>query len=125
LNLDTNSIIKSHDIFWLNEAYYDWIERKISQKNENDDDNYDVIKNSKIQEFNDYQNKLNNAQDQDELKKKKVYKAIRWLESSFNPEASIILQNIEQRREILLEQANVAMFREIVTDEEPSTFDEA
>jgi hypothetical protein len=35
-----------------------------------------------------------------------------------------MLQNIEQGREILLEQANVAMFSGIVIDEEPSTFDE-
>jgi hypothetical protein len=36
-----------------------------------------------------------------------------------------MLQNIEQGREILLEQANVALFSGIVIDEEPSTFDEA
>jgi hypothetical protein len=31
-----------------------------------------------------------------------------------------MLQNIEQGREFLLEQANVALFSEIVIDEEPS-----
>jgi hypothetical protein len=36
-----------------------------------------------------------------------------------------MLQNIEQGREILLEQANVALFSWIVIDEEPWTFDEA
>jgi hypothetical protein len=36
-----------------------------------------------------------------------------------------MLQNIEQGREILLEQENVAFFRGIVIDYEPSTFDEA
>jgi hypothetical protein len=50
---------------------------------------------------------------------------MRLLESSFNPEASTMMQNIGQEREILLEQANVALFRGIVIDEEPSTFDEA
>jgi hypothetical protein len=49
---------------------------------------------------------------------------MRLLESSFNPEASTMLQNIEQGREILLEQANVALFCGIVI-EEPSSFDEA
>jgi hypothetical protein len=44
------------------------------------------------------------------------------LESIFNPEA---LQNIEQGKEILLEQANISLFSGIVIDEEPSTFDEA
>jgi hypothetical protein len=36
-----------------------------------------------------------------------------------------MLQNIWQEREILLEQANVALFSGIVIDEEPSTFEEA
>jgi hypothetical protein len=36
-----------------------------------------------------------------------------------------MLQNIEQGRDILLEQANVALFSGIVIDEEPSSFDEA
>jgi hypothetical protein len=35
-----------------------------------------------------------------------------------------MLQNIEQGREILLEQANVALFSGIVIDEKPSAFDE-
>jgi hypothetical protein len=100
LNLDTKRIIYSLDIIWLNEAYQDWIERKVSQKKENDD----VIENSKIQEVKDGQDKLISVKDQDQLKKKKVCRAMRLLESSFNPEASTMLQNIEQGREILLEQ---------------------
>jgi hypothetical protein len=47
------------------------------------------------------------------------------LESSFNHEASKMLQNTEQGREIRLEQAIVALFRENLIDEEPSTFDKA
>jgi hypothetical protein len=50
LNLDTKSIIQSRDIIWLNEAYHDWIERKVSQSKENDEN--DIIANSKIQEVN-------------------------------------------------------------------------
>jgi hypothetical protein len=95
------------------------------QKKETDDEDDDVIANSKIQEVKDGQDKLSSIQDQDELKKKKVYRAMRLLESSFNPDASTMLQNIEQGREILLEQANVAFFSGIVIDEEPSSFNEA
>jgi hypothetical protein len=58
------------------------------------------------------------------LKKKKIYREMRQLESSFNPEAFTMLQNIEQGREILLQQANIALFSRIVIDEEPSSFDE-
>jgi hypothetical protein len=32
LNLDTKRIIQSRDIIWLNEAYQDWIDGKVSQK---------------------------------------------------------------------------------------------
>jgi hypothetical protein len=39
-----------------------------------------------------------------------------------NPEASTVLQNIDQGREILLEQENLALLSGIVIDEEPSTF---
>jgi hypothetical protein len=50
LNRDTKRIIQSRDLIWLNEAYYDWIDRKVSQKKETDDEDDDVIANSKIQE---------------------------------------------------------------------------
>jgi hypothetical protein len=44
----------------------------------------------KTQEVNDGKDKLRSAQYQDELEKKKVYMAVRQLESSFNPEATTI-----------------------------------
>jgi hypothetical protein len=59
------------------------------QKKEIDD--YDAIANSKIQEINNGQDKLRSSQDQIELNKKKVYRAMRLLESSFIPEASSML----------------------------------
>jgi DNA-binding phage protein len=125
LKINTKSILQSCDIIWLNEAYDEWIDRKVLQKKKIDDEDDDFIANSKIQEVNDSQDKLSSVQDQDELKKKKIYRAMRLLESSFNPEASTVLQNIEQEREILLEQANIALFNGIVIDEKPSSFDEA
>jgi hypothetical protein len=50
---------------------------------------------------------------------------MRLLGSSFNPEGSTMQQNIEQRREILIEQANIALLSGILIDEEPSTYDGA
>jgi hypothetical protein len=87
LNLDTKSIIQSRDILWVEEAYHEWIERKVLQKKEEIDDDDYVIANSKIQEVNDGEEKLRGAQDQNESKKtkEKVYMATCWLESSFNP----------------------------------------
>jgi hypothetical protein len=48
LHLDTKSIIRSRGIIWLNVAYCDWIEKKVLQKKEINDDNDDDLSNSKI-----------------------------------------------------------------------------
>jgi hypothetical protein len=93
LNLDTKMIIQSRDIIWLNEAYHDWIDREVSQKKEIDDEDDDVIENSKIQEGNIFQNKLSSVQNHDDLKKKKIYRVMRLLESSSlrSPQCCILL----------------------------------
>jgi hypothetical protein len=108
-------------IIWRNKTYHDWIEREVSQNNEindDDDDDDDAIENMKIQEFNNGQDKLRIAEDQYELKN--FYRMICHLGSSFIPEASCsILKNIEQERESLLEQTNLALFCGIVIDKDP------
>jgi hypothetical protein len=91
LNLDNKRIIQSRDIIWLNEAYHHWIDRKVLQKKKTYDEDDHFIANSKIQEVKDCQDKLRSVQDQDELKEKKDYRAMRLFESSFNPEASTML----------------------------------
>jgi hypothetical protein len=85
LNLDIKSIVQSRDIFWLNKAYNDWIDSKFSQKKEIDDEDDDVVGNMKIQEVNIVQDKLSSVQDHDELNKKKIYREMSLLESSFKP----------------------------------------
>jgi hypothetical protein len=53
LNLDTESIIQSHNITWLDEAYHNYIETKVLQKKEIDDDDYNSKeKNSGISKTN-------------------------------------------------------------------------
>jgi hypothetical protein len=91
LNLDNKRIIQLSDIICLNEACHDWIDSKVSQKKEIDDEDDNVIANTKIQEVKDGQDNIISVQDQDELKKKKIYRAMRLLESSFNPGASTML----------------------------------
>jgi hypothetical protein len=62
----------------------------------------------------------------DEQKRAKDYRNLRQLESSFNPEASRIVERIEQGREILLDHANFALFCIGPVDKvEPATFEEA
>jgi Reverse transcriptase (RNA-dependent DNA polymerase) len=67
----------------------------------------------------------------DESKKKevisdKVYQQMKILESSFNPEAYKIMEDIEQGRQNFLDQANVAMYSlASLFQEWPKNFDDA
>jgi hypothetical protein len=60
-----------------------------------------------------------------EQKRAKVYRNLRQLESSFNPEASRIVERTEQGSKILLDHANFAFFGIGSVEKEPITFDEA
>jgi Reverse transcriptase (RNA-dependent DNA polymerase) len=53
-----------------------------------------------------------------------LYRLMKRLENSFNPEASKIIDDLEQGREILLDQVNLALFG-VNFEDEPRTFDEA
>jgi hypothetical protein len=55
----------------------------------------------------------------------KLYRQLRQLESSFNPDATKIVEQIEQGRELLLDQVNFALFSGMVINEEPATFEQA
>jgi hypothetical protein len=58
LNIDTKSIIQERETILLNEAYQNWIEKKVLQKKGNYNNDDDDIANSKTQEVNDGQDKL-------------------------------------------------------------------
>jgi Reverse transcriptase (RNA-dependent DNA polymerase) len=60
-----------------------------------------------------------------ERTKEKVYRQLKRLESSYNPEASTLIKNIEQGREILLDQASITLFNISPSELEPTTFDDA
>jgi hypothetical protein len=60
-----------------------------------------------------------------EQKRAKIYRNLRQMESSFNPEAAKIIERIEQGREILLDRANFAFFGVGTVEREPTTFEEA
>jgi hypothetical protein len=47
------------------------------------------------------------------------------LESSFNPDATQVVEQFEQGKEILFDQANAALFTGSAINEEPSTFNQA
>jgi hypothetical protein len=60
-----------------------------------------------------------------ERTKEKVYRQLKRVESSCNPEASTFIKNIEQGREILLDQASIALFNISSSELEPTTFHDA
>jgi hypothetical protein len=62
---------------------------------------------------------------QDDLKRTKLYRQLRQLESSFNPEPAKLVEQIRQGREILLDQVNLALFSGMVINEEATTFEQA
>jgi hypothetical protein len=64
------------------------------------------------------------TQDKDQNIKSKVYRQLKQLESSFNPKASKIVKDIELGRDIILDQANIALFSGSI-QVEPTTFDQA
>jgi hypothetical protein len=93
---------------------------------EDDEDDEDDAIESKIQASSEILEEVQEEKAIDEQKKGKVYRNLRQLESSFNPEASRIVERIEQGREILLDHANFSFFSGgVVEQKEPATFDEA
>jgi hypothetical protein len=78
-----------------------------------------------IQSVNESQNAPEDVKDRGELKRIKLYKQMLRLESSFNPDATQVVEQFEQGREILLDQANVVLFTGSAINEEPSTFSQA
>jgi hypothetical protein len=50
--------------------------------------------------------------------------SVEAIRSSYNPEASTLINNIEQGREILLDEASIALFNISPSELEPTTFDD-
>jgi hypothetical protein len=108
LNIETKKIINSRDIIWMNTFYKNWKDQKDKKKSVVEDDD-DAVE-PKIQAANKTQVEVQEEKVLDEQKRAKVYRNLRQLESSFNPEVAKIVERIEQGREILLDHANFAFF---------------
>jgi hypothetical protein len=100
LNLEPKNIIHSRDVVWLNKSFTEWFSSKSTSKDQSEyEDNEEFIK--RIKKLN----RESNEEVTDEFKKKevssdKVYRQMKILESSFNPEASKVMKDIAQVREI-------------------------
>ena len=124
LNIESEIIINSRDIIWLKEMHKDWIGRKAKNQLVDDDEDTDIME-SKNQLFKEGQEASLAVTNQVDLKRMKLYRQLRQLESSFNPDAAKLVEQIEQGKEIMLDQINLAFFSGIVFNEEPTTFEQA
>jgi hypothetical protein len=105
----------------LNKTYKNWKQNKATIFNVEDDilelptgvDKVKLIENA-TKENEDKKNKS----------EKKVFRAMRKLESWFNPEATKTVEDYSHGREMTLDQVNLALFH-TVTVKEPTTYEEA
>jgi hypothetical protein len=121
LNLTTNSIINCRDIIWLNKTYKEWKENKTTIFIVEDDILELPTGNNKVKLI---ENATKETEDENNKSDKKVFRAMRKLESWFNPEATKVVEDYSHGREMTLDQVNLALFS-TVTVKEPTTYEEA
>jgi hypothetical protein len=121
LNLSTNSIINSQDIIWLNKTYREWKENKATIFNVEDDTTELLTGVDKIKLT---ENARKETEDESNESDKKVFRAMRKLESWVNPEAIKAVENYNHGREMTLDQVNLALFSTVMI-KEPTTYEEA
>jgi hypothetical protein len=125
LNLETNYIINSRDIKWIKVYHNDWTRQKDPVPHYLSDDEDGSMIFHKAKEMNvpesEVSSTLQNVKDSTSVQ---LYRQMKRLESSVNPEASKVIDDLEQGREILLDQVNLALFG-VDFEDEPGTFDEA
>ena len=125
LNLKTKKIVNTRDVVWLGKCYKEWSNKKVASNERNlDEENEDFIENAVTLNPRLTDTEVDQVPGEPEKGKDKLYRQMKLLESSFNPEASKIIENIEQGREIILNQANVALFSGGI-QVEPTTFSQA
>jgi hypothetical protein len=119
LNMETKYVINLQDIIWLNQMYNDWKVKKVKKSFE---DNEGIVIEPKVNKINKVQEEVHVEKVLDEQKRAKAYRNLRQLESSFNPDASRIVERIEPGREILLDHANFTfMVEDMLSTKEPVT----
>jgi len=119
LNPETNQIINSRDIIWLNKTYGQWMKSKDSlEKVEDDssDSELDIVATKEKMEAP--------AKMDETAKNAKVLKEISKLKSWFNPDPSRFIEEKDSGRDLIVEKADVAL-NAVELVEEPKTFEEA
>jgi hypothetical protein len=121
LNSTTNSIINSRDIVWLNKTYREWKDNKTTISTAEDDAIELPTGVDKIKLTN---NATKDTEGEGNDSDKKVFRAMRKLESWFNLQATKEVEDYNHGREMTLDQVDLALFStEII--KEPKTYEEA
>jgi hypothetical protein len=121
LNLTTNPIINSQDIIWLNKLTEN--RRIIKQQYPIfEDDTIELL--TGVDEIKLTENATKETEDESNKSDKKVFRAMRKLESWFNPETIKAVENCSHGREMILVQFNLALFSTVMI-KEPTTNEEA
>jgi hypothetical protein len=125
LKLNSKRIIQIRDVLWLGKCYNDWCKNKVSSNdNDKDKDIGDSMEEYVI--LNTKESSIEKDQVTQEINqkiKRKVYREFKQLESSYNPDATRIINDIEQGRDIILDQANIVLFSR-GTQFEPTNFEQ-
>jgi hypothetical protein len=107
LNLTTNSKINSQDIICLNKTYREWKDNKATISNVKDDT---IELPTGVDKIKLTENATKETEDESNKSDKKVFRAMRKLESWFNPEATKAVENYNHGREMTLDQVDLAFF---------------
>jgi hypothetical protein len=126
LNLNSKSIIQTRDVVWLEKCYNDRRKNKTpSNDNDKDEDIRDYIE--EYLTLNTKESIIEKdqlAQEVNQKTKRKAYRELKHLESSYNPDVTRIVNDIDQGRDIILNQANIGLFNG-ATKFEPKNFEQA
>jgi hypothetical protein len=114
LNLTTNEIIYSQEIIWINKTYREWKNNKTTISTAEDDT---IELPTGIDKKKLITNATKDNEDESSKSDKKVYRAMRKLESWLNPQATKVVLDYNHGSEMTLDQFNLAMFStDIVKD---------
>ena len=118
LSLKTKHIFNSRDIVWLNKSFGEWDKKDEEVNNEIDEQDEDEL----IEEV---RKEPDAPVDTEERSPKpKLLSQMKKLQGWFNPEASRIVETLKSGREMILDQADIAMMR-LEGSMEPVSLDEA
>jgi hypothetical protein len=121
LNFTTNSIINFRVIIWLNKTYREWKDNKTTISNVEDDT---IELPTGVDKIKLTENATKYDEDESNKSDKKVFRAMRKLESWFNPEATKAVDDYSHGKEMTLDQVDSALFS-TVTVKEPTTYEQA